>query len=140
MTWSARLLAIVLASLPSAPALASSSLLHCTLSDVAGLANDGRLEADEYRGIAKLSWGDFTVDLATGAIRRGDFLVVWKVIQEGSTANDTILTPDSSSWPDRALLNAATDFLRVREWPDHPKPVFLAFDLSWVATGTCERL
>ena len=119
-------------------AQASSSLLHCTATDGARLLPTGALlHQPDAQNQATALWSDFIVDLTTGDVH-------WKlgpestyqVIQRGDGAYDAILIPPLGNI---SLATAITDFIRIRKWWG-PQVVFIAYDLSDVATGTCSAV
>lgn len=120
----------------SGQARADATLLHCTMQDAAGLATGGVIEkVGPPEALGKLLWGDFVVDLSTGAVHQGSYKPrMYTVIQAGGGSNDTVLMPVSPGPIDPAL--AATDFLRVRQWST--RPLFVAFDLDVMVTGICD--
>ena len=67
---------------------------------------------------------------------------VWKVIQEGSGANDYVLNLASDvlarADPYMYAAMAATDFIRVRAWEGNPTVRFMVFGSDEFASGPCE--
>jgi hypothetical protein len=96
------------------------------------------------------------IDTLTGAITfpfyEGSDLSrqVWRVVQNGSAANDYVLIPKRNlNLPlfrkdigDKDINDigraAATDFIRIRAWTENPQVTFISFGFSTLWSGTCE--
>lgn len=103
------------------------------------MSDTGNLDHSPEAAGAKMLWQDFTVDLATGAVRRLGSLSEFSVVQIGDAENDTVLVLNGIDGRP-SLRNATSDFLRVRHWDGMSLPVFLAYSLSSVVTGICVEL
>ena len=116
---------------------------RCKITDVMTLAEDGRLRASNNpKDLMRQLYDGAIIDTLTGAVTQRDGTrSVWKIIQKGNWENDYVLTPNPFMLDDtRVPAAAATDFIRVRAWTENPTVRFLIFDLSTLASGTCEAV
>ena len=119
-------------------------IYRCIAKDAITLQDDGSLGGREFSKKARSSYfRPFMIDTLTGAISYSDGTrVIWRIIQKGNSENDHVLTDPHPLIPENperaALAGAATDFIRLRDWPENPRVTFLAFSLSTFVSGTCE--
>lgn len=118
-------------------------IYRCIAKDAVTLQDDGSLGGRESsRKSHSFYFSPFMIDTLTGAISySGGKRVIWRIIQKGNSENDHVLTDPpafDTREPEKALADAATDFIRVRDWPSKPRVTFLAFALSTFVSGTCE--
>jgi len=114
---------------------------RCNVKDGVNLQDDGQLRRDNVAKSKERLYDSILLDTLTGAVTRGDGQrEIWRIIQEGSGANDYVLTPPKKgeSTVKQFVVNAATDFIRLRAWYDRPRVTFLAFELDTLVSGTCE--
>jgi hypothetical protein len=132
------LLALLILNLT--PAM-SADLLHCTAKDAMALQQDGTLAKDT--GTKFWESDIYIIDTATGAVRMGNQPPVqWIVAQKGNDSNDTILVPprdpdEQSNFGVEDLADAATDFIRIRQWKDSNAILFIRYGLDTIVSGTC---
>lgn len=108
---------------------------RCKVADVVTLAKDGRLRSDNNSLMRQLYDGAIIDTLTAAVTYRDGTRTIWKMIQEGNSANDYVLTPKTVGLD---VAVAATDFVRVRAWKENPTVSFLVFALDTLASGPCE--
>jgi hypothetical protein len=150
------LLAVLL--VVSVPAMATD-LLRCHAKSVVGLLPDGTLQERTNEatppntmlgGDAMLWWtrsSIYIIDIADGTVRMdGRPAFQMRIVQEGNGANDTILVPrglnpmNTTDFAVEDLSDAATDFIRIRQWMNREPIVFMHFALDTMVSGTCEPI
>jgi hypothetical protein len=127
---------------------------RCSVKDVVRLEDNGHL--GKAAGNYPKMMDGIIIDTLTGAITfpfyEGSDLSrqVWRVVQNGSAANDYVLIPKRNlNLPlfrkdigDKDINDigraAATDFIRIRAWTENPQVTFISFGLSTLWSGTCE--
>lgn len=144
--------AVFCASVLPFPAAAETSILRCQEKDAVDLQEDGTLERT---AAAKAQMVDhLLIDLSTGVVRllygsSSSGPIHYTVVQEGSSANDTVLVKLSGAseietLAKGSLVSAATEFIRVRQWSivtgKEPAIHFLRYSLSTLFSGTCQPL
>jgi hypothetical protein len=142
----------------SVPTMAAD-LLRCRAKNVVSLQEDGSLQEsrgemapppDFLSGDAMLWWDKsetYIVDMAAGTVRMGGHRPLQMIVaQEGNGANDTILVPlgdnprDATNFTVEDLRNAATDFIRIRQWKNGDAILFVRYGLDTMVSGTCEPI
>jgi len=115
-------------------AASTQELLRCTAVDAIRVLSDGRLGTDRVSDMDRSIWSKFTVDTASGVVRRlwASGPEFWHIIQEGDKANDFIVAMNTIVGPSN------NDFLRIRVWT---RPItFWVIAMDVFVTGTCEPI
>ena len=119
----------------------AAKMYRCHVKDMVSLQDDGMLGKDGSSKFYIREYDGIIVDTLTGVITYADGRRErWKIIQHGNNENDRVLIPSQLTNPDELIRAAATDFIRVRDWPHKAPPKWIAFALSTLITGLCEAL
>src|SRR5205809_900631 len=102
----------------------AAGLYRCHAKDAVSLEDDGTLGRDKATEFWRKMSENIIVDTATGAIRYGDNLQTWNVVQKGGPASDFVAVPSLNP------AQAATDFLRLRAWKEMKTVLFVRYGLS----------
>jgi hypothetical protein len=118
----------------------ASKTYRCTAKDAVSLQNNGTVDRDSIAKTHRKNLDGIIINTLTGAITYASgSRDIWRVVQEGNSANDHVLIPRIFfQEANKAAATAATDFIRVRAWSSQPQATFMAFSLSILVTGTCE--
>ena len=132
----------------------AADLLRCQAKDAISLQKDGTLRKDSGAELA--SNDNYIVDISTGVVRVSNpspsmmsirlSPAQWFVAQEGNDLNDTVLVPRNptmssvSTFARDDLRDAATDFIRIRQWKGQSTILFIRYALSTMVSGTCEPI
>jgi hypothetical protein len=113
---------------------ADGPLFRCSAKDVIRLTEGGtvgRFGNDSFQR----DWTGVLINTSTGLIGRNDGSAErWAVIQEGSPDSDFVASPD------RNLVSASTQVLRIQTWAEKHRVTFLYFGLSMFVTGVCDEV
>jgi hypothetical protein len=118
----------------------ASKTYRCTAKDAVSLQDNGTVDRDSIAKAYRKNLDGIIINTLTGALTYASGSQdIWRVVQEGNSANDHVLIPRIFfQEANKAAATAATDFIRVRAWSGQPHVTFMAFSLSVLVTGTCE--
>src|SRR5215208_1214589 len=129
----------------------SPALALLTLLSTMGFANDGPLFRCSAKDVMRLTeegtvgrfgndsfqrdWTGVLINTSTGLIGRYDGSAErWVILQEGSPDRDFVASPD------RNLVSASTQVLRIQTWAEKHRVTFIYFGLSMFVTGVCDEV
>ena len=116
-------------------------VFRCITKDAVSILQDGTLNK-EIGAVALAPFDRMVVDVSSGHVtfpntgKRDEWIVERTSVDE----NDYVLYPKTSRRIGRTAANAVSNFIRLRAAASDPAPRFVAFILSYIVTGTCERL
>lgn len=127
-------LAFWVAMLCSYSAFASSDLLRCSAIDSVAMTSDGQITAEGgTANFGRWAYGEFIIDLSTGAFRRqGTKALSYVMMQRGDAGNDWVFAPTEFA------ANVGLETLRIRAWSTEPAVTFIAHMMDALITGKCE--
>jgi len=137
------LLSAILTLIISGSALArddTDKTYRCTAKDAVDVQDDGTISALVGKAFLK-DYDKMVIDLKTGRVTYPLTGVrEERVVQQtGVFNNEYVLVPSSIFHRNKAVANAATDFIRMRTaTSSQPQTLFMVFSLSYLVTGTCE--
>jgi hypothetical protein len=137
------LLSAILTLINSGSALArndTGKTYRCTAKDAVDVQDDGTISALVGKAFLK-DYDKMVIDLKTGHVTYPLTGVrEERVVQQtGVFNNEYVLVPSSIFHRNKAVANAATDFIRMRTaTSSQPQTLFMVFSLSYLVTGTCE--
>ena len=116
---------------------------RCSAKDAVAIQPDGTLNKDLAKSVPGY-FDKIVIDVSRGQItypstgKREEWIV--EKITVNASDNDYVLYPGSSSRMGHTAANAVSSFIRLRATASDPQPRFIAFALSYLVSGTCERL
>jgi len=152
------LTAAILSVIGTGALAASPTLFKCKGKDTVTLLDDGTLgKTTETTYLRHVDY--WIIDTVSGIVRIQDGSPTkskppdelapeqWHVVQRGNKSNDTILvaphsylTGEDGVFKREEVAEAATRWVRIRQWSNKPAILFMSFHLSQFTVGTCEAL
>ncbi len=102
--------------------------------------DDGNINRPVVQAFRK-KYDKMVIDLKTGHVTYPlTGIREERVVQQGGVFNDEyVLVPSFIFQRNKTVANAATDFIRIRTaTASRPQPIFMAFSVSYLVSGTCE--
>jgi hypothetical protein len=115
---------------------------RCTAKDAVGIQDNGTLnKSDPGAGIRRQHFDRMIISVPSGHITYPESTTrEERVVQRTSVADDYVLVPSVYFRRKKTAANATTDFVLLHTATGKPQATFIAFQLTYLVTGTCEIL
>lgn len=112
----------------------------CTAKDAVGVEDNGTLNKDDPGAKADRKHFDrMVISVPSGHITYpSDLIREDRTVQRTNVGNDYVLISSFHFRRNKTAANATTDFIRLRIAAGRSQATFIAFQLSYLVTGTCD--
>ncbi len=113
---------------------------RCTAKDAVGIEPDGTLDKNNPGAeIKRKHFWRVVIDVRSGRISFPESGTLEKrVVQKTSVFGDYALFPSVIFRRNKTAANATTDFILIHASDGQKQPIFRAYSLTYLVTGTCE--
>jgi hypothetical protein len=117
-----------------------SKTYRCTAKDAVGIQDNGTLDkSDPGAEIRRQHFDRMVITVPSGHITYPDSLMREnRVVQRTSVAGDYVLVASLYFQRKKTAANATTDFILLHTATGKLQATFMAFQLSYLVTGTCD--
>jgi hypothetical protein len=113
---------------------------RCTAKDAVGIQDNGTLDkSDPGAEIRRQHFDRMIISVPSGHITYPESTTrEERVVQRTSVADDYVLVPSVYFRRKKTAANATTDFILLHTATGKPQATFIAFQLTYLVTGTCD--
>lgn len=118
----------------------ASKTYRCSTKDAVVVQDDGTLNKnDQGARDAREHFDRMVITVPSGHVTYPDSAVREnRVVQRTDVGNDYVLISSAYFQRKKAAANATTDFIRLVPVKGKPQALLIAFQLSYLVTGTCD--
>jgi hypothetical protein len=119
---------------------AESTTYRCTAKDAVSIEPDGTLNKSDPGAEIKIKqFWRIVIDVRNGDISFPESGKIEKrVVQKAGVSGDYVLFPSYTFRRKKTAANATSDFIRLHVGDGQQQPIFRAYSLAYLITGTCE--
>jgi len=116
----------------------ASKTYQCSAKDAVSVEDNGTLNKDANAEASRKRFDRMIITVPSGRITYGSHVLETRVAQRSNYSDDYVLISGFYFQRNRTAANATTDFIRLHTAADKPQATFVAFQLSYLVTGTCD--